>query len=407
MRDEHLARINSDPFGDQHPRYSRDLQLPTQAQAEIEAAAPQHKQIKVKSGDTLAQIFERVGLSAQQLHELMQLGKPVKKLTRLIPGQELHFHIDGENRLAGLDYKLDRLTTLHVQRNESGDFTSLLEEREYDRRVITVKGDVESSLFEAGQKAGLSDNMTMEMAALFGWDIDFALDIRDGDSFVVMYEELFLDGKKIRDGNIIAAEFINQDKPYRAIRFTDPSGRTDYYDPKGRSMRKAFLRTPVDFARISSRYGKRRHPVLNRVRAHKGVDYAAPRGTPIRAAGEGKIVHRGKKGGYGRTIIIQHGNRYSTLYAHMKSYARGTRSGSRVRQGQIIGYVGSSGLATGPHLHYEFRVFGRHRNPLTVKLPDAAPINKAYKNAYMAKARPLLAQLSLFRNPNLAFSDLR
>ena len=215
----------------------------------------------------------------------------------------------------------------------------------------------------------------MELANIFGWDIDFALDIRAGDHFTVIYEERFLNGEKIGNGPILAAEFVNQGRSYKAIRYSDAGNRSDYYSPTGLSMRKAFLRTPVDFRRISSRFGKRKHPILNRMRMHTGVDYAASRGTPIRAAGDGKVIHKGRKGGYGRTVIIQHGGRYSTLYAHMNSYRRGVYTGKRVKQGQIIGYVGSSGRATGPHLHYEFRVNGVHRNPLTVKLPSAKPIN--------------------------------
>ena len=234
----------------------------------------------------------------------------------------------------------------------------------------------------------------MELAGIFGWDVDFALDIREGDQFAVLYEQLYLDGERIGTGNILAAEFTNQGKIHRAVRYTDPQGHTDYYAPDGHSMRKTFLRTPVAFSRISSRFNlARKHPILNRIRAHKGVDYAASRGTPITATGNGKIDWLGKKGGYGNTIVIQHGSKYSTLYAHLNSYGRGLKKGSRVRQGQIIGYVGSSGLASGPHLHYEFRVDGVHRNPLTVKLPNAAPLPAKYRDQFKLASSNLLAQL--------------
>ncbi|KPK40462.1 MAG: peptidase M23, partial [Gammaproteobacteria bacterium SG8_47] len=256
----------------------------------------------------------------------------------------------------------------------------------------------------AGQRAGLSDNLIMELAAIFGWDVDFALDIREGDEFAVIYEEHFLDGEKLRDGAIIGAEFVNQGQRYQAVRYTDPEGRGDYFTPDGMSMRKAFLRTPVEFSRISSRFGTRKHPVLNKFRAHKGVDYAAPQGTPIKAAGDGKVIFAGTKGGYGRTAIIQHGGRYSTLYAHMSKFARGVRSGKYVRQGQTIGYVGSSGLATGPHLHYEFRVNGVHRNPLTVKLPEAAPISAALKSDFIDHADRLTRQLNAHRESRIALN---
>jgi len=270
-------------------------------------------------------------------------------------------------------------------------------------RQAYAAGTIEDSLFQSAQRAGLSDNLTMELAAIFGWDIDFALDIREGDHFAVVYEDKYLNGNKIGTGDIIAAEFTNRGTTYRAIRYTDASGHTDYYSPDGHSLRRAFLRTPVKFTRISSRFSLHRmHPILNRIRAHKGVDYAAPIGTPIRAAGDGKIIFRGRKGGYGRVIIIRHGSHYSTLYGHMSAFNSKVRLGSHVRQGQVIGYVGMSGLATGPHLHYEFRVNGVHRNPLTVKLPQAKPIEARYRDDFLRHAAPLVAQLELVKRTLLA-----
>jgi len=209
----------------------------------------------------------------------------------------------------------------------------------------------------------------------------------------------------VREGDIVAAEFVNQGRSFRAIRYTDPSGRTDYYTPDGLSLRKAFLRTPVQFSRISSRFNlHRKHPILNRIRAHKGVDYAAPVGTPVRAAGDGKVTYKGWNGGYGRFVVLQHGQRYSTAYGHLSRFAAKLRSGARVHQGQIIGYVGQSGLATGPHLHYEFRIDGRHRDPLKVKLPAAKPLQARYMADFESKALPLLAQIDTYRRA--AFSRL-
>ena len=247
----------------------------------------------------------------------------------------------------------------------------------------------------------------MELAGIFGWDVDFALDIRKGDNFTVVYEEMYRNGEKIKDGNILTAEFINHGKTYQAVRYTNPeNNRTEYFTPDGKSMRKTFLRSPVNFARISSGFTTSRyHPVLHKFRSHKGVDYAAKRGTAIRASGDGKIVHRGRKGGYGRTIIIQHGSKYSTLYAHLNSYKSKLRVGSKVKQGQTIGYLGSSGLATGPHLHYEFRVNGVHRNPLTVKLPTAKPVPKRYLADFELKTTPMLAQLELFTRTQVALNN--
>ena len=247
----------------------------------------------------------------------------------------------------------------------------------------------------SGSRAGLSDNTIMQLAGIFGWDIDFALDIRNGDQFSVIYETRYLDGEKIGDGDIIAAEFTNQGKSYQAVRYTDAANDNEYYSASGRSMRKAFLRTPVKFSRISSRFTKKRwHPVLKKWRSHRGVDYAASRGTPVKATSNGKITHRGRKGGYGKAVFIQHGKTYTTVYGHLNSYAKGLRKGSKVKQGQIIGYVGSTGLATGPHLHYELRVNGVHRNPRTVALPKADPIASSERAAFEQIASVRLEQLS-------------
>ena len=233
----------------------------------------------------------------------------------------------------------------------------------------------------------------MDMAGIFEWDIDFIQDVREGDTFTVIYEELWRDGVKLRDGQIVAAEFVNQGKSFRAARFSDSSGRASYYTPEGRSVRKAFLRAPLNFTRISSNFNpSRRHPVLNTIRAHRGVDYAAPTGTQIRAAGDGKVSFRGVQGGYGNTIILQHGGNITTLYGHLSRFGS-ARDGARVSQGDVIGYVGSSGLATGPHLHYEYRVNGVHRNPRTVSLPPADPIAAEQQTAFRAATEPLWRQL--------------
>lgn len=356
---------------------------------------------KVKRGDSLAAIFKRQQLSAGDLHQIMQLGKPTQRLRNLLPGQEFKLLLDDEHNLQAIHYEISKLETLIVQR-DADSFVADYHHKNVDKRSNYASAVINSSLFEAGRDAGLSNKLTMELAHIFGWDIDFALDMRKGDHFTVIYEEHFLDGEKVNEGPILAAEFVNQGNTYQAIRYTDAGGRSDYYSPDGHSMRKAFLRTPVDFRRISSRFGKRKHPVLNSIRMHKGVDYAAPRGTPIRSSGDGKIVFRGRKGGYGRTIIIQHGGRYSTLYAHMASYRKGIYVGKRVKQGQVIGYVGSSGRATGPHLHYEFRVNGAHRNPLTIRLPNAQPINAQYKQDFLSHTQTMLSQITMHKETNLA-----
>lgn len=221
------------------------------------------------------------------------------------------------------------------------------------------------------------------------------MDIREGDEFEVIYEEKVVNGKRVGTGNILSARFTNRGKTYTAVRYTSKQGTTSYYSADGESMRKAFIRTPVDFARISSRFSTgRKHPILNKIRAHKGVDYAAPRGTPIKAAGDGRVTLAGRNGGYGNTVIIQHGQRYRTLYAHMQGFAKGIRNGTNVKQGQIIGYIGTTGLSTGPHLHYEFQVNGVHVDPLSQKLPMADPIAASEKQRFMQLSKPLMARMN-------------
>jgi len=361
--------------------------------------------VMVESGDSLALIFSRLEIPPQQLHEILNLDGAAHNLKKIHPGQLLRLQTNPDLGLVNLEYRIDRLSSLEVRR-QGDDFELVTSHRTPERRVTNASGTINSSLFIAGQEASLADSLTMELANIFGWDIDFALDIRKGDQFALIYEELYLDGEKVDNGNILAAAFVNQGKTYQAVRYTDQSGHTDYYSPDGKSMRKAFLRTPVEFSRVSSRFNlKRKHPVLNRIRAHKGVDYAAPTGTPVKSTSNGKIIFRGKKGGYGNTIIVKHGTKYSTLYAHLSKFRSGTGEGSRVKQGQVIGYVGSSGLATGPHLHYELRVNDVHRDPLRVKLPGAEPLEKKYREDFEQKASALIAQLDLVRNVQVASSE--
>ena len=376
--------------------------------AQTEAGPVQSGQwhtVKVRSGDSLSTIFDHYKLSPQQLQDVLAVQDAKKMLTRLYPGDELNLYISDQQRLLGLRYDVDETRTYQIATSTRGLDGQIIN-KPVEMRVAHATGVINDSLFLAAQKAGLSDNLTMELAGIFGWDVDFALDIRQGDSFSVIYEEVYQHGRKLRDGKILAAEFVNQGHSYRAVRYTDANNRTDYYSTDGKSMRKAFLRTPVAFSRISSRFNlKRKHPILNRIRAHKGVDYAAPRGTPVKATGDGKVIMRRVNGGYGKTIIIQHGSRYSTLYGHLNGYARGIHYGTHVRQGQVIAYVGSTGLATGPHLHYEFRINGVHRNPLTVKLPDAAPLAAKYHADFDASIQPYLAQLDTLKRMMVALQD--
>lgn len=364
----------------------------------VPSKAENRTTIIIEKGDSLASIFKKLGVDSE-LPRVLSLSKNAKSFRKIYPGQKLHFTLgkDGINKLE-LEKSLEKSVFLY---KDAGSFIVKETSRELYAVHEFATGTIDNSLFLAGQNAGLSDNLIMGLAEIFGWDIDFALDIRKGDSFMVLYEELHLDGEKIRDGSIIAAEFVNSGKTYRAYRYTGSDGKTDYYTPDGKSMRKPFMRTPVDFTRISSHFNsRRRHPILNRIRAHKGVDYAAPRGTPIKATGNGRVIYRGTKGNYGKTIILRHGDTYTTLYAHMSKYARGTNTGNRVKQGQTIGYIGSTGMSTGPHLHYEFRVNGVHHNPLKVKFPDAKPLSDAEIPFFQAAIQPLVVQLDAYAREN-------
>lgn len=398
---------------DQLARESFSLSLPElQARQEIiddanNLTPKQWREFVVKSGDSLAILFKRAEIKPQQLDELMKSGEAVKTLKKIFPKDVIRVLSDEKGILQALRYDIDHKSYLMVERKD-GALVAETYNHVIETRQTHASGVIDSSLFLAAQDAGISENIIMELANVFGWDIDFALDIRKGDSFTVLYEELFRNGEKISDGNILAAEFTNNGKTYRAVRYTNPqTSKSEYFTPDGKSMRKAFLRTPVNFARISSRFTAGRfHPVLHKVRSHKGVDYAAKTGTPIYAAGDGKVIFKGKKGGYGNVMILQHGSKYTTLYAHLNSYNRKLKVGSKVTQGQTIAYVGKTGLATGPHLHYEFRVNGVHRNPLTVKLPESTPVPEQHMADFESTTTPMLAQLELVaRSEQIALAD--
>ena len=356
------------------------------------------QEFPIKSGDSLSTLFRKAGFNDGLMLSVIHGKGEAKKLQRLYAGETIAFAKDEDGELAGVRLQRSLMESLVIERAGDG-FAGKTVVREPEVQVTYAEAEIDSSLFGAGQAAGLTDKLTMELAGIFGWDIDFVLDIRKGDSFSVVYEELYLDGEKFDNGRILAASFNNQGRNLAAVLYTDNNGVSDYFTPDGHSMRKAFLRTPVDFARISSNFNlNRRHPVLNTIRAHKGTDYAARTGTPIKAAGDGRVTLAGRKGGYGNTVVLQHGNNITTLYAHMSRFAKGVRSGKYVKQGQVIGYVGSTGLATGPHLHYEFRVNGVHRNPVTVKLPDAAPIPKSEMARFKAATATTLAQLETYQD---------
>lgn len=362
-------------------------------------------EVTVHPGDTMEQIFRKNKLNLGHLANIVALPDAGSYIRKLRPGDRFELQHD-HGQLISLYRELNLTSALLVSRNESG-FKAEIIERPIEIRRRLAYGRIETSLFESAADAGMSDKMIMNLAGIFAWDVDFVLDIRKGDDYYILFEEIYQDDKFISDGEIIAAEFNNNGRTFRAVRYIDKNGRSDYFTPEGRSVRKAFVRAPVDFTRISSSFNpRRRHPILNTIRAHRGVDYAAPRGTPIKASGDGKVIFRGRKGGYGNAIILQHGGNITTLYGHLSKFANSARLGRRVSQGQTIGYVGSTGLATAPHLHYEYRINGVYRNPRTVELPQAAPIREEYRADFLAAAGPLLQELHHYKTTQIAAASL-
>lgn len=397
---------NESPFASSATDARQD-ELQASQPEELQETDPLHRVVRVENGDTLSTVFAKVGLSATVLHAVLNSSKDAKQLTRLKVGQALEFNLSADGQLESLHSKLSDLESIALTKNEKG-FSFKRELVKPEIQTTYTHGVINSSLFLSAKRADLSHNLTMDLANVFGYDIDFAMDIREGDEFELIYEKKVVNGKQVGTGNILSARFINRGKTYTAVRYTNKQGISSYYNANGESMRKAFIRTPVDFARISSRFSTgRRHPVLNKIRAHKGVDYAAPRGTPIKAAGDGRITLAGRHGGYGNAVIIQHGQRYRTLYAHMNGFAKGIRSGTNVKQGQIIGYIGTTGLSTGPHLHYEFQVNGVHVDPLSQKLPMADPIASSEKARFMQLSKPLMAQMDKEKSTMLALNNQR
>ena len=355
--------------------------------------------VKVRSGDSLARIFKRLGFSAQDTYAVSTAkGKDSKLLRKMNVGDTLRIASNDQHQVTALEYPLSKTDTLYI--NLVGDnYQSHKESKAVEIRQAFAHGTINSSFWNAGTKAGLSDAQIINFANIFGWDIDFALDLRAGDSFHLIFEQKYVEGEYIGTGKILAAEFINQDDPFQAVRFTD----NEYYSPDGKSMRKAFLRAPVSFKYISSSFKRKRfHPIQKRWKAHRGVDYAAKKGTPVVAAGNGKVIRARYDKYNGHHVFIQHGNGIETKYLHFTK--RAVKKGQRVKQGQVIGYVGSTGMSQAPHLHYEFLLNGVHRNPRTVKLPDAKPIAKKYKVEFFKLAEKRLQALAGSKNAMLAMT---
>lgn len=361
--------------------------------------------IKIKDGDTLSKILTRHGISTKVAHEIINTNVKSRQLASLKNGQTLKLRVNAEKQLTALSFDISPGNALHVSRTDDG-FHVEQKLTPLEKQLAFGKGKIQNSLFSAAKRAGLDHNIISQFVEIFGWNIDFSLDLQPNDTFRVLFEEKCLEGERIQTGNILAAEIRSNGKTHQAVRYTDKAGRTGYFTPEGYGMHQAFLRAPVNFTRVSSTFGLRNHPIMHRIRQHKGVDYAAPRGTPVQATGDGKVIYVGKRGGYGNVVELQHGARYTTLYGHLSRFPNGLRSGAEVKQGQVIGFVGRTGYATGDHLHYEFRIDGIHHNPLTVSLPKRTPIPETNKRHFIAHAKELLRLLDIHEHKiNMARGD--
>tara|TARA_B100001123_G_scaffold142056_1_gene165005 strand:+ start:1523 stop:2881 length:1359 start_codon:yes stop_codon:yes gene_type:complete len=389
--------------------------VPRIQDADDKTSFNQKKIAEVKRNDSLFSILKRLGVKDDSIYDLIYSPNS-ELLTQIKIGKTIEVEINELNEVENLKYIEDFRSGVIAKKVKSFECTENAESKvvsgkrkciylvekyklQTEKLKVFKKVTITNSLYVDGLREGLPDSVIMDLVYIFGWDIDFVHDIRPGDSYSLIYEEIYVDGERKINGNILIAEFINRNRTHTAIRFTLPNGSSEYFSPKGRNVKKAFLRSPVKFSYISSKYNlKRRHPILHKIRAHTGVDYAASRGTPIRATGDGTIVYAEKKGGYGNLIEIKHTEDYSTRYAHLDKFHSGIKLGKKVKQSDIIGYVGRTGTATGDHLHYEFRVNGKHTDPLTVKFPNANPINELEKNKFLENSEKIIKDLKNYQS---------
>lgn len=365
-------------------------------QANDYSQEPSKLLLLVESGDTLSGLLAEQGLSIAEISELTALPEVQQHLVNIRAGQEIEVNLDGSRRLTSLTREIDLSQTLQVSRKADNQFVAKVNVQPLEKKIQLAELTMDTSLYIDGAKAGLAESVIMELYSIFQWTVDFNREVRAGDKLTVLHEAFYKNGEKVKDGNILAAEYHSSNEMHSAFRHIS-DGKTGYYDNKGQSLEKQFLRNPIK-ARITSRFNlKRKHPIRHTIRAHKGVDYGAPTGTAISSAGDGRVTFLGVKGTYGNTVEIQHGDRHSTLYAHLHNFPKNLSLGDRVTQGQVIGYVGRTGLATGPHLHYEFRVDGIHRDPQKVKLGGSIPLQPQDLIAFKEGIEPLRARLASMR----------
>lgn len=395
-----LTSFNSQAQGEQQlaliqlplPPLATPSQTPTLEQIESTPAAPVATRVQARKGDVLETVLKRAGVDVNTIYALARADRH-KLLTRFRPGDDFAVTFNDGGHPIEITRHLNRTTRI-VAQQDNGHWQIRKVNLPVEVHTASAVGTISDSLYLSGKRAGLSDKIIMSLADLYQWEIDFARQLRPGDTFKVLYEKRYLNGEYIGDGRILAAEVHTSGKTYRAFLLTDKQGKTiGYYDEKGHNLRKAFMRNPVDYVRITSRFTRKRwHPIHKKWKAHRGVDYGGKTGTPVRATGNGKVIFKGWKGGYGRVVFLRHGRKYTTVYAHLSRFGR-IRQGGYVKQGQVIGYIGSTGWATGPHLHYEFRINGRFVDPLKVRFPDANPVPKQYRTAFKQQAHRLLVVL--------------
>lgn len=360
---------------------------------------------RVQSGDTVDELLRRMKMEDAAASDYLRKGQTAASFRQLAVGKSVQAKTDIDGNLLALRYLSNDGNQVIIEKNDGG-FSTRKMPAVLEERVFIRSGEIKSSLFAATDEIALPDAAASQLAEIFGGDIDFHHDLRKGDKFTVVYEMAYSNGEPVHTGRIRAAEFINRGKIYRAVYFQKSENHGDYYTLEGKSMHKAFLRSPLEFSRVSSRFSSSRlHPVLGTWRAHRGVDYAAPIGTKVKATADGVVSFVGRHGGHGNVVIIDHQSRYTTVYGHLSRYASGIHRGQRVLQGDIVGYVGTTGLTTGPHLHYEFKINGQHRDPLRVALPDGTPISSAQMPAFLEAANSLVQQLELLRNTSMAKLD--
>ncbi|MDV6340732.1 peptidoglycan DD-metalloendopeptidase family protein [Nitrosomonas sp. Is24] len=379
-----------------------DISIP-EAIAETQANQTFWRQENIRRGDTIAAILNRLDVSNQDSTDFLQAARGSRAMRQLKPGQTVYAQTTADGELLTLRYFFGNEELFLMEKTDDA-FKMTEQSVELDTRVHMKSGEINSSLFAATDNAGIPNNIAMQLTEIFASEIDFYRDLRQGDRFTVVYETFANDnGKRAKTGRVLAAEFVNKGKSHQAIYFKAFNGADGYYTPAGESLRKAFLLSPLTFSRVSSGFTNARfHPILKEWRAHRGIDYAAPTGTPVKATASGIVAFSGSQKGYGNLVVLKHNGKYETAYGHLSRFASGMSKGKRISQGDVIGYVGSTGMATGPHLHYELRIDGVQRDPTNVVLPSAPPIAKRDLNTFQKETHALVARLNIMRNIHLA-----